>query len=362
MKKSIKLFLIGGTIFILGLLGVYKIVETHSVETQNLASLQEEHNGILVQNNKQKSQNIEFDLVAGGDVMMSRHVGTKILESGDNAMPFRNIAEIFSQADISFVNLEAPFYDQGDYVTEGMVFKVEPEYIEGLKLAGIDIVSLANNHTRNRGRAGLVYTLDYLKENGIEYTGAGKNFEEAHQDRVIDIQGLKIAILAYTYSDGNDFTSSVGLDDPDVAFMETEQMEKDVMVAKEENDVVIVSMHAGIEYKHYPNQQQQEFAKAAIDAGAELVLGHHPHVVQSTEKYNNGYIIYSLGNLVFDQMWSEETREGIIARCSFQGSDLNQIEFIPIKIYNYSQPRLATTAESAKILSDMGLEDSIVEI
>jgi poly-gamma-glutamate synthesis protein (capsule biosynthesis protein) len=121
-------------------------------------------------------------------------------------------------------------------------------------------------------------------------------------------------------------------------------------------------MHAGYEYQTYPNQQQKEFAEAAVDSGAELVLGHHPHVVQTTEVYNGGYIIYSLGNLVFDQMWSEETREGIIARCQFLNSEVRSVEFIPIKIENYSQPRLANEAESDKILSRMGLEEAVVRV
>jgi len=305
---------------------------------------------------------VEFTLAAGGDVMLSRHVGTKIREAQDNALPFRKIANLFSQADIAFVNLEAPFYDQGPPVTEGMTFKAEPETITGLNLAGIDIVSLANNHTRNKGEAGLLYTLDYLKENDITYSGAGKNFAEAHTATITEIDGLKIAWLSYTYSDGVSNSSRVEAEDPDVAFLDTEQMKKDVSATQPDSDLIIVSMHAGYEYQTNPNQQQKEFARAAIDSGAELVLGHHPHVVQTTEKYGDGYIIYSLGNLVFDQMWSEETREGVIAKCQFTGPDLKNVEFTPIKIENYNQPRLATEAESAKILERMGLEEDIINL
>ncbi len=361
MKNLLKWIITGGFIFVVGLVGLIKIIGSDDIDSDD-AGINSIENKINSIDSSSRVQDVEFELAAGGDVMLSRHVGTKIRESGDYAMPFRKITDIFSQADIAFVNLEAPFHDQGDYVTEGMVFKTEPEYVEGLNLAGIDMVSLANNHMRNRGRSGLIYTMDYLAGKGIEYSGAGKNFSEAHSFKTIIIKDLKIAFLSYTYSDGNDFTSSVGAEDPDVAFMDVAQMIKDVKWAKENNDVVVVSMHAGIEYKSYPNQQQQEFAKAAIDNGAELILGHHPHVVQTTEKYNDGYIIYSMGNLVFDQMWSEETREGVIAKCKFINKDIREIEFIPIIIENYSQPRLAVNDESAKILDRMGLESEKIKI
>ena len=304
---------------------------------------------------------VEFTLVAGGDVMLSRHVGTKIREAGDSLMPWRKIADTFATADIAFVNLEAPFYDQGPPITEGMIFKAEPEDIAGLTHAGIDIVSLANNHAKNKGRAGLQYTMQYLNQHDIDYSGAGENFQHAHAPGIIEIDNHKIAFLSYTYSDGANFEATSSQDKPDTAFMDVTQMQVDVTKTREQADTVIVSMHAGYEYTPTPNQQQKEFAHAAIDSGADLVLGHHPHVVQTTEEYNGKYIVYSLGNLIFDQMWSEETREGVIARLDFSGSDLQKAEFIPVKIENYSQPRLATTAESATILGRMGLEENIIE-
>jgi poly-gamma-glutamate synthesis protein (capsule biosynthesis protein) len=144
--------------------------------------------------------------------------------------------------------------------------------------------------------------------------------------------------------------------------MDVVEMKKDVERATNKADVIVVSMHAGVEYQNYPNVEQEKFAREAIDAGANLVLGHHPHVVQSTEKYNNGFIIYSLGNLVFDQMWSQETQEGVIASCKFVNNNLKQIEFVPIKIENYNQPRQASDSESAIILKRMQLGQSIIDL
>jgi len=138
MKKSLKLFLIGVIFVIIGAFGFLKFGSN-----KNEVELIEEKKQII-----EEKKDIETTLVVGGDVMLSRYVGVKIRESGDSALSFREIYNVFSEADMAFVNLEAPFYNQGAYVTEGMIFKSEPETIEGLNLAGIDIVSLANNHTK----------------------------------------------------------------------------------------------------------------------------------------------------------------------------------------------------------------------
>ncbi len=123
---------------------------------------------------------------------------------------------------------------------------------------------------------------------------------------------------------------------------------------KKQVDYVIVIMHAGIEYKRTPNSSQIKFAHTAIDYGADMVIGHHPHWIQSIEKYNDKYIFYSLGNFVFDQMWSQETREGLTLRLSLikdgEQTTLNQVELLPVVIDDYAQPRLANDKEKTSIL------------
>lgn len=307
-----------------------------------------------------KKEIIKNTLIAGGDVILSRWVGVKIRASGDSAMPFRKIGPLMAQADITFINNEAPFLNTGPLITEGMSFKAEPEFIEGLKLAGVDVVSLANNHIKNQDREGMVFTFLHLEKNGIKFCGAGENFEAAHQPAILESKGIKFGFLAYADSDGIKFTRNEDPSAYDIAFTEILQMRSDVEKLKKEVDVVMVSMHTGGEYRAEPEQEKIDFAHAAIDAGANLVLGHHPHWAQTTEKYKNGYIIYSLGNLVFDQMWSEETREGVLVKIYFRGAKLKSVKFIPYKIENYSQPRLATEIESKKILKQMGLEKASV--
>ncbi|MEI9813166.1 MAG: CapA family protein [Acidobacteriota bacterium] len=258
-------------------------------------------------------------IVAGGDVMLSRNVAARARRQKDPAWPFRQIAPVFEAADIAFLNLESPFSNKGAIMQRGMIFKTEPEMIAGLALAGIDIVSTANNHSRDRGSYGVEFTLDYLAANGILAVGTGKTEEAAHAGAVLERNGTRFGFLAYTYDANNgNYKDS----DPRIAILDIDRMRTDVAAMKAKADVVLVSMHAGIEYQPTPNQQQKDFAHAAIDAGARVVIGHHPHVRQPSEEYGGGVIFYSLGNLIFDQFQRTETQVGSLAELVFEGSKL----------------------------------------
>lgn len=278
-------------------------------------------------------------LIFGGDVMLSRHVGRLARAHNDPAWSWREIAEVFQSADIAFVNLESPFSDRGAVVESGMVFKAEPEMIEGLKLAGIDVVSTANNHARDQGGHGIEFTLDWLARNGIAVAGSGRSAEAAHAGTVIERNGLRFGFLAYTYDQSNGNHSD---SDERVAVMDTGRMRLDVAQMARRADAVIVSMHAGVEYSPSPNAQQVEFARAAIDAGARVVVGHHPHVTQSWERYGNGAIFYSLGNLVFDQFQRVETQRGALAEVTFEGAVLAHARLRAVDIVR-TAPRLTET-------------------
>ena len=260
-------------------------------------------------------------IVLGGDVMLSRNVAIRARAKKDSAWPFRDIAPVFAEADIAFVNLESPFSDKGSLMQRGMIFKTEPEMVAGLELAGIDIVSTANNHARDRGAYGLEYTLDHLSAHGILAVGSGKTVEDAHTGQVIERNGVKFGFLAYTYDANNGNYKDV---EPRIAVLDVSQMRADVASMKARADVILVSMHAGTEYQLKPNAQQVEFARAAVDAGARAVIGHHPHVRQPWEWYGGGAIFYSLGNLIFDQFQRTETQIGSLAELEFEGTQLVQ--------------------------------------
>ena len=224
-----------------------------------------------------------------------------------------------------------------------MVFKAEPDMIAGLELAGIDVVSTANNHVRDCGGHGIEYTLQWLEKHGIAAAGTGLTEDAAHAGAVLERNGTKFGFLGYTYDQTNG--NHPDLDDR-VAMLEIPQMRADVASLLERADVVIVSMHAGIEYAVKPHPQQVTFARAAIDAGARVVVGHHPHVVQPWERYRNGVIYYSLGNLVFDQFQRAETQRGALGQVVFAGHNLERAEMIPVNIVK-TVPRVAAAAAGA---------------
>ncbi len=277
-------------------------------------------------------------ILFGGDVMLSRYVGALALEKDDPAWPMRELAALFSSADLAFVNLESPFSDRGPSREHGMVFKAEPRMIEALVTAGIDVVSTANNHARDGGGYGIEYTLARLAEKRIASIGTGATAAIAHQGAVLVRNNVGFGFLAYTYDQSNG--NHADWDDR-IAMMNVDQMVADIQRLRQRTDVVIVSMHAGNEYGRKPNAHQRKFAHAAIDAGASIVAGHHPHVTQPVEAYGDGVIFYSLGNLVFDQFQRKETQRGWIADVRFTAGRLSGYGVIPVDIVG-TVPRLRT--------------------
>ena len=278
-------------------------------------------------------------ILAGGDVMLSRHVYRIATAQNDPAWPFRKIAPAMSGADIAFVNLEAPFSDRGKQPPlSTMIFKTAPEMIAGLELAGIDVVSTANNHSRDCGPYGVSYTYDLLTQHGIAVAGSGLDKATAHSGTVLERKGTRFGFLAFTYDQLN---GNYKTDDDRIAGFDVAQMQLDVKALKQRADVVIVSMHAGVEYAPTPHPMQIDFAHAAIDAGAAVVLGHHPHVRQPVEQYHDGVIFYSLGNFIFDQFHRPETEKSYLAEIVFTSGKRHSFRTIDLQL-EASVPHVVT--------------------
>ncbi|MGE5425730.1 MAG: CapA family protein [Bacillota bacterium] len=277
-------------------------------------------------------------IIFGGDVMLSRTVNAKINSYGDYAWPFQKIASTTAAADIAVVNLESPFLKDADYrvLTGSFSFRADPKALEGISLAGIDMVSLANNHILNAGKKGLSDTTSLLDEAGIAWSGAGLNEMEARRPAIIERKGKRIAFLAYAYPNDNSVATVSRLG---TANLDKAKMEEDVRAAKGLADIVIVQMHAGTEYVVEPGKEQKDFARAAISAGADAVIGHHPHWPQSWEIFEGKPIFYSLGNFIFDQMWSTETSRGLLASLSFAADGSGKARLLPILIDDYGQAK-----------------------
>jgi len=282
------------------------------------------------------SDNIELLFV--GDIMLSRKVGENIVASGDWRFPFLKIADFLGSADLTFANLENPVSNRGVKMGSIYSFRADPRTLEGLTYAGIDIVSLANNHIWDYGRDAFLDTMTYLDNIGISYVGAGQNFDNVHRGITSTVKGTKITYLAYTDLLSKQLAATAT--SPGVAYLDRTQMVKDIVQAKASSDFVIVSFHTGDEYETQHNQNQEVIFKEAIDAGASLVIGHHPHVVQEVEQYKNGWIAYSLGNFIFDQNFSEETKQGLALRVTLQNEKIESVESIPVYISALSQPSI----------------------
>jgi poly-gamma-glutamate synthesis protein (capsule biosynthesis protein) len=295
----------------------------------------------------------EVSLIAVGDISYSRGVERIVERQKDINYPFWEIGEYLRGADLVFGNLEAPITEGAKIPDFSMLFRSNPGTEQALRQAGFSILSLANNHTPNFGEKGLVDTFGYLARAGIKYAGAGKDEKEAYQPVYIEKKGMKFAFLAYNDTDVVPASYEASQNLAGTAFKRINKMTEAVKEAKKNSDITIVSMHAGDEYTSKPNESQIKFARAAIDAGADLVIGHHPHVVQTMGKYKGKYIFYSLGNFVFDQPQSQETKEGLAIKVYFSKNGINNISFLPVVMENLAQPKMAKSDEAGKILKKL---------
>ncbi|MDP3013899.1 MAG: CapA family protein, partial [Candidatus Subteraquimicrobiales bacterium] len=261
-------------------------------------------------------------LLFGGDMMLDRGVKNSVNKNfnGDYSALFENLG-ILKKADIAFANLEGPASDQGKDLRNLYSFRMDPSVIPALKGAGLSIVSVANNHVGDWGTSAFIDTLARLRENEILYTGGGENRKEAEQPAIIEKYGIKIGYLGF--SDKGPEWMRATEDQAGILLANNPRFSEIIKNASSQVDYLIVSFHFGEEYQTKHNERQEYLAHKAIDSGAKIIIGHHPHVIQDTEVYKNGsclaeasckggFIAYSLGNFIFDQYFSENTMQGML--------------------------------------------------
>lgn len=294
-----------------------------------------------------------YNVLMLGDIIQGRTVHKQMEAARDWQLPFRKVAPFTAAADLTLADNECDYSDTlanpADRDPMTFAFLTKTAAVSGLTLAGIDGVTLANNHSMNMGRQGLLDTIAALDARGIAHTGAGADLATARQPALFTVKGIKIALLGYNgVSAGADgATAHTAGTMP----LDLDLLTEDMVYAKTKAAVVIPFFHWGVEYTSAPTKEQVRFAHAAIDLGAAVVIGSHPHWVQATEVYKGVPILYSLGNYVFDQEWSAETKQGVMADLQFVGNRLVGVRLVPIVIADYSTPHLATAAEAAPILA-----------
>ncbi len=306
-----------------------------------------------------------WTIVAGGDILLDRGVSLALKAKGadfpfdggtvditgicKDCSPFgwdtpytkrtgnKGVTRsLIEGADLAIANFENPAPNNFSFHGRGTVFTANPAYIKGMRKAGIDWVSLANNHIGDAGRKGMLQTMTNLDKYGIAHSGLGKNRKEAHQAALLDVGDVTVGILGY---DTVARYYRAGTSTPGSAWMTAKAVKADVKRARAAGaDVVIVFPHWGVEYRATPSATQRALGKAAIDAGADMVIGNHAHWAAALEVYDGKPIWYALGNFVFDQTWSIPTMEGITLELTFDGTDLVQAKMRPHLILDKAQP------------------------
>ena len=276
--------------------------------------------------NNSGSNGSRVTLVATGDLIPARSANAQIQRKEDPNWPFGNTMESLKSADITLVNLETPLLKDCPVTEEGFKFCGNSNNISGMVEAGVDIANLANNHLGNYGTLGINETKELLTENRIEYTGTGDVVYKT-------VKNATFAFLGY---------NDIGYNQEGISWADKDTIVNEVSLADKNADIVVVSFHWGTEYTQHPTQRQIDLAHFAIDNGADLIIGNHPHWVQSEEEYKGKFIKYAHGNFIFDQMWSEETKRGVIGKYVFEDKKLVEKVFIPVYISDYGQANILT--------------------
>jgi len=286
-------------------------------------------------------------LIATGDVIPARGANWPAVTGGDFTYNWKKTAELLKKGGITLINLETPLTTGCPLQTEGFTFCGDSRQIQGLTYAGVDVVSLANNHIDNYGQAGIDETITLLKNYKIGWSGFG------HLE-ILKVKGTAFGFLAY---------NGIG------TTFDRETIASEIKNAKAKVDILVVSVHWGDEYVLIPRKygdiapdDPPEIGHLIIDAGADLIIGNHPHTVQGVEIYQGKLITYAHGNFIFDQTWSPETQEGVVGEYTFYISEpkgqtletkLVNVKFHPILVDVSYQPRFLSQKDGQHIIDRM---------
>ena len=256
----------------------------------------------------------------------------------DFSYPFAATKDLLAVSDLTVVNLEAPLIQNCPPHESGFKLCGRPGFAAAMQLAKVDIATLENNHIANYGRAGVAETVKYFDAAKIAWA-------DRQTPSLSDVRGVKFGFLAF-----NGVAETIN----------RQQMTVQIKTLRPKVDVLVVAMHWGAEYVTNPqnapgiaNDAPGEIAHLVIDAGADLIIGNHPHWVQPVEIYKGKFITYAHGNFIFDQMWSYETRVGVIGRYTFYDRALVQVEYVPVLIENYARPVPMQSKEAQAVLDQI---------
>ncbi len=258
--------------------------------------------------------------------------------------PFAHVQSLLAGADLRFGNLECTLSERGlkpnDYHSVQM--RGQESYLAGLAGAGFEVLNHANNHSMQHGKEPFRETLRLLKNANIAVCGVAQG--NTSVPAIVTVKGLRIGFLGYSLRPRQYFTET-----PLYAEGSSESITADVRALRAAADIVVVSLHWGDEFIDRPSPDDVQLAHDVIDAGADLIIGHHPHVLRGVERHGRGWIVYSLGNFVCDMLWEEELRETAVCECRLSPSGVEQVKLIPVRINDDSQPVPLAGEASARL-------------
>ncbi len=283
-------------------------------------------------------------LVFAGDTILSGKVKDVVISNGNGNYQylFQYAGDYLRNADLAFINLESIITSEGTSENNSAL-RADPAAVNGLTYAGIDVVSVANDHAFDYGRTGFDSSLQNMKNAGISCIGGG-TFEESYTAKIIDVKGTRVAFLAFTNL-GNEYSVRAQQNDPSqglsartgVAWYYMKYVGPAIISAKKQADIVIVSLHMGKAGEKLPNLSQDKRAHYCVDQGASLVIGHHPQVIQPVMVYIKGHIAYSLGNFITDQE-GFDAKKGIILEVVVSNKQIAKINRKYVYINSNYQP------------------------
>jgi len=296
---------------------------------------------------------LQVTIAAVGDLMLGSWIVDYVDHYG-GSHPFDSTCAVIRSADVAIGNLEAPLTKTGAMAAnKTYTFKVPPHFASAIKESGIDVVTLANNHMIDFGCEGLMNTIAALDSAGVQHCGAGENLRQASAPATLQVAGLKVAFVGFTLTFPKEFwatSHSCG-----TCFAEESLLTRVLQECERSADLTVVSLHWGEEKKTTPKEYQPLLAHQIIDLGADLVLGHHPHVLQGLEIYKNRLIAYSLGNYVFGS-YSQDARTSMVLQVTMDKTGLVKAQVSPIFVYNYKvqfQPKLLRGKARQAVLQEL---------
>jgi len=286
-------------------------------------------------------------VTAGGDVIGGFGVSGVVGSMGSGL--FRGIAPFFASSDFGFVNLESPLTNGGDpQGWKDVVIKGNPALAPAMGKSGINVVTMANNHAGDMGDSGLLDSFRYCEKAGITVVGAGKNLKTAQAGALLKTDGATTAFLGFSDVLPIGYPATSGSPGTSPGRADITAVKANIRAAAKKADYVFVGWHWNFEYKRAPSYLESSEGKAAVDAGADIVFAHHPHLLDGVQAYHGGLIFYSLGNLVFSG-FSGETAQTVLVKAKVTPHAIDA-KLIPVQVSGSGVPTVATGSTGLSIL------------